>query len=116
MKNVNNAVNLTGKMATDTFAVSFTATKGAKFIFSKIGTVPERQTFSELYDTHSGTDPLRLKSVLVSRGPAGPWQEVDPTECLAILRQLEYRHIQFKCDDSDMEVDPQYCQCVSKQS
>lgn len=66
MKNVNNAVNLTGKMATDTFAVSFTATKGAKFIFSKIGTVPERQTFSELYDTHSGTDPLCLKSVLVS--------------------------------------------------
>lgn len=92
-------------MATDLYAVSYTATKGTDILFSKVASVQDTKTFQELFQesTSINSDSVRPSSVKVSQGPNGPWQAVDQTEHLRILRDLRYRHIVFKCEEIEIE-------------
>ena len=61
--------------------------------------------FYSLYDKHkkANTDDLVLREVRVSTGPQGPWQSVNATEPLTVLRDLGFRHIIFKVDEQQQD-------------
>ena len=84
-------------MATDTFAVSFTAKCGPELLFSRVASVDLNKTLSSLFDKHAD-DKYVLQATKISAGPSGPWQHVDAGELMSVLHGLSYRHILFGCD------------------